>query len=125
MTDSRIAKAWKYEHGDDSVERLSGRWGSMYIQARTVEPSCYACKVCGAHFRRDGMARAHAVGEHGTREKLLALSDELGCDAESRIDRFERVMNELSMAERAELLVEAKRGEPETLQADSYTANVF
>lgn len=70
---------------------VTGEWGSMYIRYSEWNVDGYQCDICGYKSSYIGAMQQHIDDDHALREKLEHLSESLGYDDESRIDRFRKV----------------------------------
>lgn len=108
------SKKERYEENWDNVERVSGRWGAMYIDYQQWEVRSYECLICGYRSVAQEKTHNHIGQEHETREKLEQLAEEMGFDDDSRIDRFRKVMDTLDNESWARNLMEPRKEKPQS-----------
>lgn len=106
---------------EDKTVNIHGRWGKMRIEYDNWEVGCYSCSMCEYRSVSEEKTHIHISEEHGTREKLMKLSDKLDISAESRIDRFSKVMETVDQADWLDELTTPKKDAPVTEVDDTYS----
>lgn len=89
---------------DNGVVEIEGKFGTMFIDYEKAEP-IFRCDLCNFKGGEYDEAVSHVKRDHGLRKRLEVLSDRLGFDDESRIERFKRVREQVPEDQRMDLLI--------------------